>query len=162
MTSRRATSWSTSPSARPYRPRPPAAHGPDGARRDSVRLSGGQGAVIVGTFQSPVSIILKPVKAPSVRPHAAKRGATVKVRGLVKRGRKARASKAKVKIRLERRKKSRWVHAATRAARANGKGNFVKLFKGLPSGKYRIKVTPAAKTKQHRPVAKIRTFKVSR
>ena len=143
--------------------------GPDGARRDSVRLGGAQGAVILGRAPAgaggKAAISMRSVPNPSraLASSADARAAALRgrMRGAVLVHGRVRGARpgTRVKVGIRRRAGGRWIRVRSARVRIRQGGRFSRLFTGLRASKYRARARYAGR-QRHRAPSSTRRFRI--
>jgi len=140
------------------------ATGPDGARRSSVRLGAAAGAVVVRSRRRGSRISLRSIPNPPRSAAAASRSGRTQGGRLSKavmlRGRILGGLKPGARVQIDLRRVVAGNSGKRRRARVrvDSRGRFSKLFKGLPTGRYKAH----ARYPAHRRSASVRRFSVRR
>lgn len=154
--------------------------GPDGARRNTVTLRAGQGAVIQGEVPpivvpilakpvtNPVSAVVQKVRGAGPARKSVNRKVKAKARKIARRSvlvkgkvRKGKARSAKVRIQVRRKVGKRWVAVRTATVKVSRSGRFSKLFTGLKRGRYTTTASALGRTSANAKVS-ARRFKIAR
>jgi hypothetical protein len=152
----------------------PGSTGPARAARSAVTLGGGEGAVIVGpgsaappkprdptrTLVEPRPNPVRPAAPPAPRRVSPRRRRRL-ARAVLVRGRVKRAVRGHVRIRLQRKRGSRWVQVRTSRVPVR-KGRFRKLYRGMPRGRYRVRAAYLGSASARVSASPARRFRIRR